>query len=190
MSLGVAEDEQNWSTVRFISHMGPPVTSAASKARSQPVKHSQPSGWAGGRSVRQRASSSTLVSTPPFFQLQQGQQQGQQQPQTLGLQPVQPQQPLVSKREAGGGRSTGWALSLLSRAAGQAAGTCTSPAPGSFQHRPWAGGSCTALLSPCSIAVWLRFGGAPPGPRCAAAPCTSVLHAAVRSEPLPQLGQL
>lgn len=47
VSLGVAEDEQNWSTVRFISHMGPPVTSAASKARSQPVKHSQKAIWLG-----------------------------------------------------------------------------------------------------------------------------------------------
>lgn len=47
VSLAVAEDEQNWSAVRFISHMGPPVTSAVSKARSQPVKQSQKAIWLG-----------------------------------------------------------------------------------------------------------------------------------------------
>lgn len=51
-----------------------------------------------------------------------------------------------------------------------------------------------ARALPCSApAAWL--GGCfsevlLPGPRCAAAPCPSVLHKAVQSEPLPQLGQL
>lgn len=57
----------------------------------------------------------SLGSMPIFFQLQQ-QQQGQQQ--ALGLQPVQPQQPLVSRGNcrifwAGARVATGWVLSLM-----------------------------------------------------------------------------
>ena len=65
------------------------------------ISHEKPYCLACSRSLRQCACRVAVVSMPIFFQLQQqqGQQPGQQQ--ALGLQPVQPQQPLVS----GGG---GW----------------------------------------------------------------------------------
>lgn len=64
------------------------------------ISHEKPHCLARSHSLRQCVCCVAVVSVLIFFQLQQQQQQQGQQPgqqQALGLQPVQPQQPLVSR---------------------------------------------------------------------------------------------
>lgn len=134
--------------MRLLTQMGPSVTSAVSEPGScWPSVLSSHNCLSGSRSLRQSVCRLAVLSMPISFQLQQ--QQGQQQ--ALGLQPVQPQQPLVSRGDCrvfwGGVRVvTGWVLSLMEMGSMAVWGEGLCKLPG--HHRLPAGADCMAPAGP------------------------------------------